>query len=132
MWDKIKEYLTSWKQTNFGNGIYDVNGVVAVDILSRLMIGPPDGNVTIDFITYTRVSLMSRHGVRFVTTDWPAQGSRLIALRNDWDDQIERIVMYFWFVSSGEFKAWSTNALASGSSVATPAVATASTCLIMW
>lgn len=131
MWDKIKEYLTSWKQTNFGNGIYDVNGVVAVDILSRLMVGPPDGNVTISFVTYTRVSLMSRHGVRFVTTDWPAQASRAIALRNDWDDRIERIVIYYWHETEG-FKLWAANGLMSGTSVVTPVISTNSTWLIMW
>lgn len=31
LWDKVKEYLTNWKTTNFGNGTYNNSGSITVN-----------------------------------------------------------------------------------------------------
>lgn len=103
MWDRIKEYLTSWKTENFGNGTgaYENKGLLSIDSVSGITIGPPDGEITTWGIVQTRVDLKSKHGIRLVTTDSPAEKGKDIALSNKTDESIGRILIYYWDETAG-------------------------------
>ena len=39
LWTKFKEYLTSWKRTNFGTGTYSNTGTFDIDSYSNIQMG---------------------------------------------------------------------------------------------
>lgn len=104
---------------------------MSIDNVSNITIGPADGTISSWGIDQIKVSLKTKHGVRFVTADPPSEVGKHIALFNEYSESIKNIVVYY-LSDSGEFKQTKVATVAAGTSFSTSVDAAIGTFLVMW
>ena len=104
---------------------------MSIDNASNITIGPADGTISSWGTVQIKVSLKTKHGVRFVTADPPSEAGKHITLFNEHSKDIKNIVIYY-LSDSGEFKQTKVATVVAGTSFSTSVDAATGTFLVMW
>lgn len=131
MWGRIKEYLTSWKQTSFGNGNYENYGSIFVALDTDMKVAPTDGFVSVNFMPHPSVYLDRPHGFRVVTLRNGLATGITIYLENKSGENLGPITIMGFNQSEG-FKSYRLSGLADGGNSSTEFIGEYAPLVIIW